>query len=82
MKPTPKVEAVEVKPRYTQVDDYLKAAVNDVMLPLHTKISERNMKLKCPDLDLAMEKLGQAMTAINKRLKQKAKDGTYGKDEL
>lgn len=64
------------------VDEYLHDTVTRILAPFHAAVSEKNIKLQDADLDLAMDKIGQAMTAIQRRLNARRKDGTYGKESI
>lgn len=70
----------EVKKKEMSYDEKLESFVLDILLPHHTEISRVNVVEKDPAIDLAIDKISQAMSAINQRLKRRRDEGTYGKD--
>lgn len=49
-----------------KIDTY----ITDGLLPFHSFLSKENIKLNDPKIDLAVEKIGQAMTVLQARNKQ------------
>lgn len=83
---TPKVDmpSMKAEPRTEEKvqpsDVLIDQTVKNTLLPLHGIFSEIAMKSKDPQLDLAVDKLAQTMTALNARSKERRKKGIYGQD--
>lgn len=73
-----KVKEAVVEPKL-HFDEEMDSMVEKVLQPLHAIISKRAMAGKDAKLDLAAEKLGQCMTALQARTKELMKEGKYGK---
>lgn len=67
------------EPDSINVDYFIDEVIKRNLSPFHGKISEVNMGLNDPDLDIAMDKLAQCMTALQRRSKRLSKEGDYGK---
>lgn len=62
-------------------DTLVDEAIKNQLIPLHALISEKAINGKEPQLDLAGDKIAQAMTALQVRLKERKKKGIYGQQE-
>ncbi len=68
----------DVKEEELSFDAKIDHWLENFVAPLHNELSKKNMDLKDPRLDIAIDKLGSAMTSLNARTKDLKKAGTYG----
>jgi hypothetical protein len=61
------------------LDEKIDSFIEHNLMPFHTLLSKHNMDLKSDQLDLAIEKIASAMTALSARTKQLRKEGKYAK---
>lgn len=47
------------------LDAYIDKMVANSLVPFHATLSSRNMTIRNPKLDLAIDKISQAITALN-----------------
>lgn len=59
-------------------DHQIDHLVESALVPLHSILSKKNMDLRDPQLDIAIEKLSSAMTSLQSRSRQLKEKGTYG----
>lgn len=78
-KETPKgeVKAVEKAHFDIQVDAFIKGP----LMEFHAVLSEKTQDGKEPQVDLAADKIAQAMTALQARSKDRKRKGSYGKED-
>lgn len=62
-------------------DEAIDTFIKDHLSPFHTLLSEKGMDGKDPRIDLATDKIAQAMTALGARAKERRKEGKYGKED-
>lgn len=70
----------EQKKRFTTVDD----TIDDFMEELsdfHSTISRFAIKNSDVDLELAINRIAEAMTSLNKRSRSREEAGTHGKEK-
>ena len=83
----PKPEAKEVvetpSPKAAKfgVNEFIDKFLDSAIEPFHATLSEHNMVLKEASIDLALEKIGQALTTLRKRSLALKKEGKYATNQ-